>query len=678
MTATSVTTLKKNIAFTLLCCTVLMMFVAGSTAASAQSCPTSPNYSPDFTGASSSACLTLNGSASFPTPAGSPATITAGSGSGGFVTFTAANSFTASEPIILSGFTASTNLNGLVVPVLSAGLSTSTFEIASNFTGSTGAGTATPVNALQLTPNANNQAGSAWYKTTQPVAGAFSTTFTFQLSETNSVQYGNADGIAFVIQNSPANPTTPPGGGTSALGDNGCGIGFGDDQTGGCTPTTGGIPSSLAVVFKTYNDGYPEYYPNTANSVSILSNGALANCINAACIIAVNNSLPGGIIMADSNVHSVTITYSGSGTKRLDVILDGNDLFPGGVVFDMTTLSLASGTNAWVGFTAATGGGDDNQDILSWTFSPGAQTIVASLNTPAVASFPNAAGNNVYDFTGQLTQPYPTPVIQIQPILMTQAACDALVQVNFWPARCFVYENAENSGLDASVMFAVTCPDSPGETCGSAAEQNFFATLGTDFQFLQSENPLFTYPGVDLLLNPFPGFLKGVGPNPLFPCTPPASGPLFQSNQVASFYIDGGHTNANSGGGASCWVATYDTPGEIWPGIKISSPTSTTYSLNQPVTAKYTCSNPSTSQPASSATGPYLTVDPSLKGTACTQSTGKQTSCTYTSVVGHGNTGGLACTGSVNTSTKGLHTFVVTAIDSGGNQNLNAVIYNVK
>jgi hypothetical protein len=369
--------------------------------------------------------------------------------------------------------------------------------------------------------------------------------------------------------------------------------------------------------------------------------------------------------MADGNVHSVTINYSGPSTKLLDVILDNTDLFPGGVVFDLTTISLNSG-NAWVGFTAATGGGDDNQDILSWTFTPQAQTAVVTTNAPATLSFPNAAGNNVYDYTAQLTQQYPTPVVQVQPILMTQAACDALVQKNFWPARCFVYENAENSGMDAAVMFSVTCPNSPGGTCGSATEQNFFATLGTDFEFLQSENPYFVYPGIFGLLNPFPGFLKGAGPVPTAPCTPPTTGPLFQSNQIQGFFIDEGHTTGGSGGGASCWVATYDTPGEAPPGIKIASPKFTTYTKGQVVTAAYTCNNPVTSQPTTNPTGPYLTA------ATCTQSTGVENlPCNQTG-------SGLSCTGSVDTSTRGLHTFVVTGIDSGGNTNVNAVLYNVK
>lgn len=509
---------------------------------------------------------------------------------------------------------------------------------------------------LRLTPNATFTAGSAWYNTLQPVAGAFSTTFTFQLSGGNTSD-SPADGIAFVIQNS---SMTTGASSLTALGPEGCGIGFGG-STSGCTPVQGpqtGVPNSLAVEFNTYMNTEDQ----SGNSVSIQNcptSPTGPNSVDPSCALAINSNLP--ITLADGNVHTVTISYSGPTTTLLDVIVDGTDLFPasvtnpsGGVLFNLASIGLSSG-DAYVGFTGATGGGDDNQDILSWTFTPGAQTAVVSTTAPTVLSYPNASGVNIYSYTAQLTSGT-AQTVTVQPILMTQAACDAIVQKSFWPARCMVFENAQNSGLDAAVMFAVTCSSGPCNT--------FSAELGTTFEFLQSENPLFVYPGILGLLNPFPGWLKGEGPNGQQPCTPPATGALFQSNQVDSFIIDGGKTTGKSGGTGSCWVATYDTPGEIWPGISISSPTVTTYNLNQSVTAKYTCSNPSTSQPATSATGPYLTA------ASCTQSPGTGT-CTQTS-------GGLACTGTVNTSTKGLHVFTVTAIDSGGNQNLNAVIYNVK
>jgi hypothetical protein len=409
--------------------------------------------------------------------------------------------------------------------------------------------------------------------------------------------------------------------------------------------------------------------------------------VDQSCSLAFNDLtlLSTPINMADGNIHTVTINYSGPSTTLLDVILDGVDLFPpteanpsGGVVFNVATIGLTSG-NALVGFTAATGGGDDNQDILSWTFTPGAQSAVLSVGVTSTLSFPNASGVTAYEYTGQLTQLYPTPLMKVQPIPMTQAACDALVQVNFWPARCFVYKNAENPGLDSAVVFAVTCPDSPGETCGSAAVQNFFAQLGTGFTFSYSDNPFFFYPGFDSLLNPFPGWLKWplpAYPTPLSPISPPAIGAM--SNQISGFTIDP-HVVGPSGGGGSYWVATYDTPGEVGPGlqagpgIKITSPAGS-YPPNTVVNASYTCSNPSTSKPLSSATGPYLTA------ASCTQSTGTQTSCTADSpIVGPGNLGGISCTGTFTTpAKKGTYLFGVTAIDSGGNQNLGAATYTVK
>src|SRR5208337_3987360 len=149
--------------------------VAGSTVALAQSCPTSPNYLPDFS--SNQSCLTLTNNG-------------AGSGYPGFY------------PAVQGGTT-----------------------------------------ALRLTPSQFYWAGSAFYNAQQPVAGAFSTTFTFQLTGTTQGGAGNADGIAFLIQNFAAN----------ALGPDGCGIGFGDSSS-GCTPQTGGIPNSLAVEFNTYQN----------------------------------------------------------------------------------------------------------------------------------------------------------------------------------------------------------------------------------------------------------------------------------------------------------------------------------------------------------------------------------------------------------------------------------------
>ena len=383
-------------------------------------------------------------------------------------------------------------------------------------------------NVLRLTPNQLDQAGSAWFNIQQPVAGTFSTTFTFQISGANTTQPGcapdqfgfcPADGFAFLIQNSPTGANS----GLAALGPDGCGIGFGDSST-GCTPPTGGITNSVAVEFDTFQNGDDPSNnhvaiqscqtssntrdpgicriadnPNLQTTGAVTTTGsttvtwASGNQFNTAWVpgttILINGSpfsiasvgsatsltvtvappafstptpYSVAINMADGNPHQVTITFAppvmGVSTGTLDVILDNTDLFPptnsnptGGVPFDMTSISLNSG-NAWVGFTAGTGGADDNQDILSWTFTPQTQTALVTVNQQSTLNFQNTAQQNVYDYTSQLTSGAPTTV-QIKPILMTQPACNVIVQKSFWPAHCFVYNNAENSGMDAAVMF---------------------------------------------------------------------------------------------------------------------------------------------------------------------------------------------------------------------------------
>src|ERR1700691_5550898 len=495
----------------------IAVFAVSTSAWATPACPTaSPSFSPDFTGAASSNCLTLNGSANLPTPAGSAASIASWSGSGSTVTFQAANSFSSGEPVILSGFASSTFFNGLVLPVAAA--NGTSFQITfSSYSGGSDTGTATPVNLLQLTPASTSQAGSAWYNNQQPVANPFSTTFTFQLSgSTTLATYGNADGIAFVIQNSTA--------ATAALGPDGCGMGFGN-----CESETGGIPNSLAVAFKTYNDG--DSFDNE-NSVLITNNGTAANCISDAnsCVVAYNNSLPNGITLADGNIHTATISYSLQPTSAqtncgglatpvacLDVILDGYDLFPAGVPFNISNVLTLNSGAAYVGLTGGTGGGDDNQDILSWTFTPQSQSQTGTVNPGAPqptpynfnGGFSEGSPTSGYTITAQETsnsnnqaaQVVVTPIPVIAPqgsyssaAAASQAACNAIVQVNPTfnnpgsPAQCFVIQNGGGQGVDAPVMFEVTCPSAP-KGWGSGRGQIFLPAHGLFFSFTCTENP---------------------------------------------------------------------------------------------------------------------------------------------------------------------------------------------
>jgi hypothetical protein len=223
-------------------------------------------------------------------------------------------------------------------------------------------------NVLRLTAATNiaNDYGSAWFNVQQPIMAGFSTTFTFQISNSGMGNYP-ADGLAFVIQNSPT--------GTAALGPGGGGIGYGDVLV----ETTGqGIPNSLAVEFDTYP--YNAGDPSALQHVAVQSCGTAPNNTsntNNPCGLGVNSSLP--VTLSDSNPHIVKIDYTPPApgcveacNGTLQVTLDSQALFtaPGISVPELSSFLGLNNGSAWVGFTGATGAFVENGDILSWTFSP--------------------------------------------------------------------------------------------------------------------------------------------------------------------------------------------------------------------------------------------------------------------------------------------------------------------
>ena len=656
--------------------TAVLGFIAAVATASAQeaSCPASPAYTPDFS--SNHNCLALNG-------------------------------IQYSGPLAYP----STGYPGFYPPV-----------------GST-SGT-----VLRLTPSQAYWAGSAWYTTPQPVANGFSTTFTFQLSS------GPADGIAFVVQNS----------GTSALGPEGCGEGFGNSSANpNCTPVQGpqtGIPSSVAIRLDTYPQSQVD---DPGNDVTIQScaDGA-PNSIDLSCRIAYYYNVP--VTMGDGSVHTVTISYTptptlanspncfvtppaGSPTALpcLDVILDGHDLFSGGVIFDMNSIGLASGGNAWVGLTAATGGATANQDILSWTLSTQSQSQTSTVtpSTPATYTYnggctsdPSSPGctgggynNSVSENSGSnsisnlVFTAIPIVVGDGTNTLANQEACNAIVDAaptngtSPWvtqtqTTQCFVYHNGGGPGIAAPVMFAVSCP--PSGICDTTGDP-FLAAITSFFSFTCTDNPPLIAPDCTPVNFPssfgnfsnltsttgYPsiGFLEGAGPDPNNPCNPATGVPLFQSNQIVSYVL--GDTSskpvkAGSNPLTSCLVATYDTPGEM-PSILINSgPTNgATYQQNAPVTASYTCNAVSTAPDSilgSSypAEGPYLTVGTCNATSGLTAGGGTPTSssCSPTSPVLDSCSGTIA----IDTSEVGPHTFTVDVEDSAMNTAQQQVAYNVE
>jgi uncharacterized repeat protein (TIGR01451 family) len=453
----------KTLVFTIALLAGLVM--AGSTGAWAQ-CPASPAFTPDFS--NNQACLTLNPSAAFGAPAS-----------------------TLQQPLTPPS-------NPPQAPP--QGVNT----------------------VLRLTPNTIFLSGSAWWNVPLPVNQHFSTTFTFQMSGATTILPG--DGIAFVIQNSPQ--------ALHALdadnGADGCSIGFGQTANGICTPSTGGIPNSLAVEFDSYKN--TEIGDVSANHVAIQSCGAGANSVDSTCRIDDHDLTTNQINLADGNIHTATITYTptncdGPCLGVLDVILDGTDLFPNGVQFNMNNLGLGEGGTAYVGFTGATGGADDNHDILSWTVTPESQTITQPAPKNMTTSY--IFGTYLY----KVKPDQDIDQLAVTAVLTDPAAfaADRQSKQDFRTAKCTVYDTT--NGM--CVEFHAAC----NSANGACTNVNYDVATSYD---VPVNSPLISNPG----------FLKATGKD----CVP---GITFDSNIITEFLQlrNDPTTKGTSKPSFSCFVA---------------------------------------------------------------------------------------------------------------------------
>jgi hypothetical protein len=197
-------------------------------------------------------------------------------------------------------------------------------------------------NILRVTPAAQQQNGAAWFASRQTVAGGFSTTFQFQITNRDSV-FDGADGFALLVQNQ----------GATAIGTSGGGLGYNT------------MPNSLAVEFDTFFIPQTLGDPN-GNHISVHSRGTLANSIDEAFSLG-NTGTGLAVNLSDGLVHTARIAYApGSMSVFVDNMVGPALTIP---VNLSTLLSLSSG-QAYVGFTSATGNGFENHDILNWSFVP--------------------------------------------------------------------------------------------------------------------------------------------------------------------------------------------------------------------------------------------------------------------------------------------------------------------
>ncbi|HZZ82428.1 MAG TPA: L-type lectin-domain containing protein [Gemmataceae bacterium] len=199
-------------------------------------------------------------------------------------------------------------------------------------------------NVLRLTASAPYQSGSAF--TTNAISlgsnASFSTYFQFNLSSSAGISDGDgpgADGIVFVVQTV-----------SNTAGGAGGGIGY------------QGLTKSLGVEFDTYNNG-----EISGNHVGVDENGGLQDFAAINEPTRFNNGQTWNAwIDYDGVADQLQVRWSLSTTRPVLPMLTLNSV-------DLP--ALLGQNNAFVGFTAGTGSGYNNQDILDWQFNQSFQPI---------------------------------------------------------------------------------------------------------------------------------------------------------------------------------------------------------------------------------------------------------------------------------------------------------------
>lgn len=211
---------------------------------------------------------------------------------------------------------------------------------------------------LRLTPAAREKAGAAWWPEKKRVTEGFEVAFQFQITDKGGIEHG-ADGFAFVLQNSgPAAIAGRGSAGGFALGD-----GYGN-------PEEPGIPQSLAVFFDTFKNA--DAKDPSGNYIGIFTNGTRRQMHWPPPRLGFTKTLP--FHLKDGKVHEARIRYK---PPLMTVLLDDNTEPVLSVPVDLTPV-LDSGGRAYAGFTASTGDGYENHDILNWSLVSSSVAVVQS------------------------------------------------------------------------------------------------------------------------------------------------------------------------------------------------------------------------------------------------------------------------------------------------------------
>jgi hypothetical protein len=200
---------------------------------------------------------------------------------------------------------------------------------------------------LRLTEDVGGQRGEAWFRTRQNVAAGFEATF--GLSMNQDLPDGNvpADGIAFIIQNSPtgSNATT-----------------LGED----------GLPANaLNIKFRSYG-----FNPADASQIQVRAGGTV---LAQASVFDTPGTRLTGVpgfpytlgTVAGAPPYRIRVVYVAGNPGHLDIYLDGVAILQN-IAVDLAAIGAVDDTGAaFLGFAGRTGGNVQNSDITDWRMAYG-------------------------------------------------------------------------------------------------------------------------------------------------------------------------------------------------------------------------------------------------------------------------------------------------------------------
>lgn len=190
--------------------------------------------------------------------------------------------------------------------------------------------------ALRLTSALEFQSASAFSQSivTLGAGSSFSTFFAFRITGSGGLGDGDgpgADGLTFAIQ-----PNSNTAGGAGA------GIGY------------GGIPNSIAIEFDTF-ENFELPSDTNGNHIGIDQNGS----VDSLQVVEIATRLNDGMTKyawIDYNGTTLEVRFSQTNSRPAAPVLSRQ--------IDLDT--IVGGTQAFIGFTSATGSGFGNHDILQW------------------------------------------------------------------------------------------------------------------------------------------------------------------------------------------------------------------------------------------------------------------------------------------------------------------------